>query len=90
MDKKSSKPDLNGASPFEIREIRKAIKKPTPVRSPKDTTESPNMGGRVAGSYGDNPEDGYKKGGIVKRMASGGAVRGDGCASRGKTKGRMV
>ena len=40
---------------------------------------------------------GFKKGGKVKKMAKGGAVkapsasrRGDGCASRGKTKGRMV
>jgi hypothetical protein len=40
---------------------------------------------------------GLKKGGKVKKMAKGGAVkapsasrRGDGCASRGKTKGRMV
>ena len=37
-----------------------------------------------------------KRGGVVKRMASGGAVkasasrRGDGCAARGKTKGRFV
>jgi hypothetical protein len=37
-----------------------------------------------------------KKGGVVKKMASGGAVkssassRADGCAARGKTKGRMV
>jgi len=40
---------------------------------------------------------GFKKGGKVKKMAKGGAVkapsasrRGDGCAARGKTKGRMV
>lgn len=31
----------------------------------------------------------YKKGGMVK-MAKGGMTRGDGCAMRGKTKGRMV
>ena len=37
-----------------------------------------------------------KKGGVVKKMAKGGAVkssassRADGCATRGKTKGRMV
>jgi hypothetical protein len=36
-----------------------------------------------------------KKGGTVKKMASGGKVssaskRGDGCAIRGKTKGRMM
>lgn len=36
-------------------------------------------------------EAGMKKGGKVKKMAKGGAVtRGDGCASRGKTRGRMI
>ena len=44
-------------------------------------------------------EAGMKKGGVVKKMAKGGAVkmavggaskRADGCAMRGKTKGRMV
>lgn len=30
------------------------------------------------------------KGGAVKKYAKGGMVRGDGCAQRGKTKGRMV
>jgi len=38
-------------------------------------------------------KDGLKKGGVVKKMASGGKVsassRGDGIAQRGKTKGRM-
>jgi hypothetical protein len=37
---------------------------------------------------------GAKKGGHVKKMAKGGSVsaskRADGCAMRGKTKGRMV
>ena len=33
---------------------------------------------------------GMKKGGEVKRMASGGRVRGDGCAIKGKTKGRIT
>lgn len=40
-----------------------------------------------------NPESdvaAYKKGGKVKAYAKGGSVRGDGCAQRGKTKGRMV
>jgi len=31
-----------------------------------------------------------KHGGGVKKMKHGGAVRGDGCAVKGKTKGRMV
>ncbi len=33
---------------------------------------------------------GMKKGGMVKKMAKGGMVRGDGCAMRGKTKGKIV
>ena len=38
---------------------------------------------------------GYKKGGKVKKMASGGKVssaskRADGCATKGKTKGKML
>jgi hypothetical protein len=35
---------------------------------------------------------GMKKGGAVKKMASGGSAssRGDGCAQRGKTRGRML
>ena len=40
---------------------------------------------------------GMKKGGVVKKMAKGGAVsassasrRGDGCAAKGKTKGKFV
>lgn len=47
------------------------------------------------GSSG-RPDLVYKKGGPVKKMASGGVVkssassRADGCAARGKTKGRMV
>jgi hypothetical protein len=40
-----------------------------------------------------DPDDGsvgMKHGGGVKKMKHGGAVRGDGCAVKGKTKGRMV
>jgi hypothetical protein len=33
---------------------------------------------------------GMKKGGMVKKMASGGKVRGDGACSKGKTKGRYI
>jgi hypothetical protein len=43
----------------------------------------------------DTDPGGYKKGGKVKKMASGGKVssaskRADGCATKGKTKGRML
>ena len=36
------------------------------------------------------PAPKMKKGGMVKKYAAGGMTRGDGCATRGKTKGRMV
>jgi hypothetical protein len=35
-------------------------------------------------------EEGKKRGGSIKKYASGGSIRGGGCESRGKTKGRMV
>jgi hypothetical protein len=57
------------------------MKAPTPMA---DTAMSGNTAGMGM----------MKKGGKVKKMASGGSVsasrRGDGIASRGKTKGRMV
>lgn len=34
--------------------------------------------------------DEFKKGGSVKKYASGGSIRGGGCETKGKTKGRMV
>jgi hypothetical protein len=44
-------------------------------------------GSKIAGA----PAKNMKKGGKVKQMKKGGMVkRGDGCAVRGKTKGRMV
>lgn len=39
---------------------------------------------------GKTPPPGMRKGGAVKKMAKGGATRGDGCAMKGKTRGRMV
>jgi hypothetical protein len=50
-----------------------------------------NMGQVNKGGY-DADSDGMKRGGKVKKMAGGGSAssRGDGCAQRGKTKGRFV
>jgi hypothetical protein len=54
----------------------------------------PDMGRVNKGGY--DPEENMKRGGKVKCMAKGGSVkssasrRADGCAIRGKTKGRMV
>lgn len=56
-----------------------------------DTAAAANIRRRLA-----EMGQGMKKGGKVKKMAKGGVVkssassRGDGCAARGKTKGRMV
>jgi hypothetical protein len=56
---------------------------------------TPKLGREALKLGRENPKLGMKKGGAVKKMASGGKVssaskRADGCAVRGKTKGRMV
>jgi hypothetical protein len=56
---------------------------------------TPKIGREALKLTRENPKLGMKKGGAVKKMASGGKVssaskRADGCAIRGKTKGRMV
>ena len=58
----------------------RSMKSPVRNISPEEAAFE-NEGGRY-----------YKKGGRVKKMAGGGSAssRGDGCAMRGKTKGRMV
>jgi hypothetical protein len=55
---------------------------------------APTMGGRpgTMGDSGENTQQ-FKKGGKAKKMAKGGSTaskRGDGCATKGKTKGRFV
>jgi len=49
----------------------------------------PDMSKVNKGGY--DPEEGMKRGGKVKKMAGGGSAssRGDGCAQRGKTKGKV-
>lgn len=42
---------------------------------------------KIGGGYKDQKK---AKGGVVKKMRSGGKVRGGGCETRGKTKGRFV
>ena len=44
------------------------------------------LGRKISG----DKEEGKKRGGSIKKYASGGSIRGGGCESRGKTKGRMV
>jgi phage/plasmid-associated DNA primase len=56
---------------------------------------TPKLGREALNLGRENPKLGMKKGGAVKKMASGGKVssaskRADGCAIRGKTKGRMI
>ena len=45
---------------------------------------------RAATTFDELADVGFKRGGKVKCYAKGGSVRGDGCATKGKTKGRMV
>jgi hypothetical protein len=63
----------------------------------KQTPTPPSMASQISGLGLKRPGIGMKKGGEVKakKMASGGKVssassRGDGCAIKGKTKGKMV
>lgn len=63
------------------------MKKAAPKSSPAPRNDSESIAERT------NPMgDVYKKGGKVKKMAKGGSAssRGDGCAMRGKTRGKMV
>ena len=78
---------------------------PEPIRRPIGQMMPPRnlsgvvgrgIGGSLAGQAGlRGMAAGMKKGGAVKKMAKGGSVssaskRGDGCAIKGKTKGRFV
>lgn len=82
------------ASKMAPKELPKAFQKREPVyeskadvaRRPRDMDEA---------RFADEGNPNFKRGGKVKKMASGGMARsassrGDGCAMRGKTKGRMV
>jgi hypothetical protein len=80
-----------GRTDLEMQHAREAIEGSN--RALNDAMEYRRMypDEKPVGSPG-RPNVVYKKGGAVKakKMASGGRVRGDGCAIRGKTKGKMV
>ena len=59
------------------------------MRKAKDMRESVSPKAREYEAYNDA---GYKKGGKVKKMANGGSAssRADGCAVKGKTRGKFV
>jgi hypothetical protein len=61
---------------------------PVGERGSFDFGASPMDGGKVGGTF----RTSFKKGGSTKKMAKGGSVskRADGCATKGKTKGRFV
>ena len=65
------------------------------VKEESDELDRINKSVDTRGDYDYEPTArmmGMKKGGAVKKMASGGSAssRGDGCAQRGKTRGRML
>jgi len=65
---------------------------PTAINQPRSTLGSLTGTGAPKG-YGVKLSTSFKKGGKVKKMAKGGSTaskRGDGCATKGKTKGRFV
>jgi hypothetical protein len=79
-------------------EIRSGLRNPGPRmaadRLEKQGVDIPGLIGNRTGS-GFDAGPGFKKGGAVKKMAKGGSTssaskRADGCAQRGKTKGRFV
>jgi hypothetical protein len=45
---------------------------------------------RALGRKMSGDEEGKKKGGAIKAYAKGGSIRGGGCETKGKTKGRFV
>ena len=70
------------------------------IKGPRGGTSGSGVGSS-SGYPGSSPTTGvgttiklpFKKGGKVKKMAKGGSTaskRGDGCATKGKTKGRFV
>ena len=83
-----------------VTQIRDGVKETSlPYVDPKKAGDirdfsSPTSSSRSAPRLSDESLDyaGFKKGGAVKKMAKGGSAssRADGCATKGKTKGRMV
>ncbi len=70
--------------------------RPTSVGERLETEPREPLSGKLGGKGGFKfPAEGpdYKKGGAVKKMAKGGSTaskRADGCATKGKTRGRMI
>jgi hypothetical protein len=69
------------------------IKDPEEVRRLRAAEEAEAEKKAAAAKSGMKPAGGMKRGGTVKKMAKGGSTaskRADGCATKGKTKGRFV
>jgi hypothetical protein len=80
------------------RSLRAPARSTGPQLTPTAIKQSRSTLGRLTGTaapkgYGVNLKIPFKKGGAVKKMAKGGSTaskRADGCATKGKTKGRFV
>jgi hypothetical protein len=80
------------------RSLRAPARSTGPQLTPTAIKQSRSALGRLTGTaapkgYGVNLKIPFKKGGAVKKMAKGGSTaskRADGCATKGKTKGRFV
>jgi hypothetical protein len=98
--KEAAKAERDAALAGAKTEVRDGVKETSlPYVDPKKAGDirdfsSPTSSSRSAPRLSDESLDyaGFKKGGAVKKMAKGGSAssRADGCAVRGKTKGRMI
>jgi hypothetical protein len=90
--------NTNSSPPATIMPFVAGNNGPEPIRRPIGQIMPPRVPrgiGSSIGALGGLRASGMKKGGTVKKMAKGGSTssaskRGDGCAIKGKTKGRFV
>lgn len=83
-----------GGSGFSVGRVGRPVAN---VSGPPGTTQGTGFGGTftipISGQQKGHTSTGHAKGGKVKKMAKGGSTaskRADGCAVKGKTKGRFV
>ena len=78
-----------------VSSLMDSVVKTSPMKITEGRKVDPNVMRSMRLSAGKDDEYGMKKGGKVKKYAKGGSVssaskRADGCAQRGKTRGKMV
>jgi hypothetical protein len=94
IDNKGLTPNVKKKAPVKAKAKAKTETRAEMLKRKTGSTYDPTKANRAGQRMGQRKAGGMIKkmayGGKVKMMKSGGKVRGDGCAVRGKTKGRMV